>query len=110
MSHVPSMPPKATARTFFLPASPSRGPSALCAPLAVQVYVPQANHLMLPVYREFRIFPRGRSAAQRRALKRRYVAIEVTGPLQVGGGPFDVRLKIARKEAGRNGPQGPGVN
>ena len=56
------------------------------------------------------LFPRGRSAAQRRALKRRYVAIEVTGPLQVGGGPFDVRLKIARKEAGRNGPQGPGVN
>ena len=39
--HVPSMPPKATARTFFLPAPPSRGPSALCAPLAVQVYVPR---------------------------------------------------------------------
>ena len=33
-----------------------------------------------------KIFPRGRSAAQRRALKRRYVAIEVMGPLTGGRG------------------------
>ena len=60
--------------------------------------------------RPAKLFPRGRNAAQRRAIKRRYVAVEVKGPLQVGGQPFSLREKVARKEAGRTGPQGPGAH
>lgn len=55
-----------------------------------------------------KIFPRAPSGRQRDAIKKRYVSVEVTGPLQFGGGAFTPTEKRARREAGRNGPQGPG--
>ena len=54
-----------------------------------------------------KIFPRASTKKQRDAIKRRYTAVEVTGPLQQGGRPFTPAEKRARREAGRNGPQGP---
>ena len=54
-----------------------------------------------------KIFPRAPTKKQRAAIKRRYTAVEVTGPLQQGGRPFTPAEKRARREAGQNGPQGP---
>lgn len=56
------------------------------------------------------IFPRADSSRQRHALKRRYAAVEVTRTLARGGRPFTAAEKRARREAGRNGPQGPGAD
>ena len=56
-----------------------------------------------------KIFPRASSSRQRDAIKRRYVCVEVVGPLQAGGRPFTAAEKRARREAGQNGPQGPGA-
>ena len=57
-----------------------------------------------------KIFPRGVNAAQRRALKRRYESVEITNTLARIGRPFTAAEKRARREAGRNGPQGPGAD
>ena len=56
-----------------------------------------------------KIFPRG-SGKQKAAIARRYRAVEITSPLQRLGRPLTPIEKRARKEAGRNGPQGPGAN
>lgn len=56
-----------------------------------------------------KIFPRADNARQRRALARRYRAVEITAPLQALGRPFTAAEKRARREAGANGPQGPGA-
>ena len=57
-----------------------------------------------------KIFPRAETARQRQAIKRRYVTVEVTEPLQLSGQPFTHAQKQARREAGRNGPKGPGID
>jgi len=56
-----------------------------------------------------KMFVRSGSIKQRKAIKRRYEAIEVTGPLQALGRPATRAEKLARREAGRNGPRGPGM-
>ena len=56
-----------------------------------------------------KMFARASGAKQRKAIKRRYEAVEVTGPLQALGRPLTKAEKCARRGAGRNGPQGPGV-
>jgi hypothetical protein len=56
-----------------------------------------------------RIFPRGETSAQRAAIKRRYASVRVKRPLQVLGRPMTRAEKRARREAGQNGPQGPGI-
>ena len=53
------------------------------------------------------LFTRSGTSKQREAIKRRYEAIEITGPLQAGGRPFTPAEKRARREAGRNGPMRP---
>ena len=55
------------------------------------------------------IFPRGKRG-QKEAIKRRYTAVKITEPLQRGGRPLSQIEKRARKEAGKNGPKGPGMN
>lgn len=59
--------------------------------------------------RPSKIFPRGSTGEQRTAIKRRYVTVEVTEPLQRTGRPFTQAEKRVRREAGRDGPKGPGV-
>ena len=59
--------------------------------------------------RPHKIFSRSPIAKQRRAIKRRYRAVEVTACLAAGGRPFTAAEKRMRREAGANGPQGPGV-
>ena len=54
-----------------------------------------------------RIKDRRQRAAHGAAVKRRYVSVEVTGPLQSIGRPFTPSEKRARREAGTNGPQRP---
>ena len=56
------------------------------------------------------IFPRGKGKQQRAAIKRRYEAVEVTSSLARLGRPMTPAEKRVRREAGRNGPQGPGMN
>ena len=57
-----------------------------------------------------KIFPRAESSKQRAAIKRRYVSVEVTSSLARLGRPMTPAEKRVRREAGRNGPQGPGMN
>ena len=52
------------------------------------------------------LFPRA-TGEQKRALKRRYRAVKVTGSLQQLGRPFTAAEMQARRSTGRNGPQGP---
>ena len=54
-----------------------------------------------------KIFPREESSKQRAAIKRRYVSVEVTSSLARLGRPMTPAEKRVRREAGRNGPQGP---
>ena len=54
-----------------------------------------------------RVFARIKDRQQRAAVKRRYVSVEVTGPLQRLGRPFSAIEKRARREAGANGPRRP---
>ena len=56
-----------------------------------------------------KMFPRAESSRVRAAIKRRYVSVEINAPLQALGRPFSREEKRARLEAGRGGPQGPGV-
>ena len=46
---------------------------------------------------------------QKAAIKRRYTCVEITAPLMALGRPLSPIEKRARKEAGRDGPKGPGV-
>ena len=46
-------------------------------------------------------------ADQLSAIKRRYVEVEVRASLARLGRPLTAQEKLARREAGRNGPQGP---
>ena len=55
------------------------------------------------------IFPRAHGE-QRKAIKRRYTDERVTSTLAAGGRPLTPAEKRARREAGRQGPQGPGVD
>ena len=57
-----------------------------------------------------KIFPRADTAKQRRAIKRRYRAVEVTACLARGGRPATPAEKRVRREAGRDGPRGPGAD
>ena len=57
-----------------------------------------------------KIFPRAAGKQQRAAIKRRYVCVEVTSSLARLGRPMTPLEKRQRREAGRNGPQGPGMN
>ena len=54
-----------------------------------------------------KIFPREEISKQRAAIKRRYVSVEVTSSLARLGRPMTPAEKRVRREAGRNGPQGP---
>ena len=54
-------------------------------------------------------WPRVSRAPPFSPIKRRYESVEVTGPLQALGRPFTKAEKRARREAGKNGPKGPGV-
>ena len=45
----------------------------------------------------------------RSAIARRYKAVEITAPLMRLGRPLTPLEKRARKEAGRDGPKGPGA-
>ena len=56
-----------------------------------------------------KIFTRARHGAQREAIKRRYIKVKVRHPLMASGAPFTPAEKRARRDAGANGPQGPGV-
>jgi hypothetical protein len=56
------------------------------------------------------IFPRSSCSEQRAAIKRRYVDIEVRSSLARLGRPLSRMEKRARREAGRNGPQGPAAD
>ena len=51
---------------------------------------------------------RAESKKQRAAIKRRFEAVEVTSSLARLGRPMMPVEKRVRREAGRNGPQGPG--
>ena len=55
-----------------------------------------------------KLFTRARDRGQRAAIKRRYEAVEVTGSLAVLGRPLTAAEKRARREAGAQGPRGPG--
>jgi hypothetical protein len=57
-----------------------------------------------------KIFPHAEEPRQRRAIKRRFSAIKVTGSLARLGRPLTAMEKRARREAGRNGPQGPAAD
>lgn len=57
-----------------------------------------------------KIFPRAESAKQRRAIKRRYRAVEVSVCLARNGRPATPAEKRARREAGQNGPRGPAAD
>ena len=57
-----------------------------------------------------KMFVRAESSKQRAAIKRRYESVEVTSSLARLGRPMTPAEKRVRREAGRNGPQGPGVN
>ena len=52
-------------------------------------------------------FPRATSREQRRAIRRRYIAVKVTAPLQQLGRPFSAAEMQSRRSAGQNGPRGP---
>ena len=52
-----------------------------------------------------RMFPRGKSSAQRRAILRRFTAVRVTDTLARIGRPFTTAELNTRREAGRNGPR-----
>lgn len=56
-----------------------------------------------------KIFPRSSIKKQRKAIARRYKAVEVTTCLMKLGRPMTPAEKRARREAGRDGPRGPGV-
>jgi len=47
------------------------------------------------------------SHEQKKAIKRRYDEVKIDAPLQALGRPLTGPEKRARKEAGRDGPQGP---
>ena len=57
-----------------------------------------------------KIFPRASTKKQRLAIKRRYRAVKVTECLAKGGRLATPDQKRARREAGRNGPRGPGAD
>ena len=54
------------------------------------------------------IFPMEKAShEQKKAIKRRYDEVKIDAPLQALGRPLTGPEKRARKEAGRDGPQGP---
>lgn len=55
-----------------------------------------------------KLFPKAHGR-QRSAIERRYKAVEITAPLMRLGRPLTPIEKRARKEAGRDGPKGPGA-
>ena len=57
-----------------------------------------------------KIFPRAETKRQRKAIKRRYRAVAITASLARLGRPMTPIEKRARREVGRDGPRGPGVN
>ena len=55
-----------------------------------------------------KIFPMAKAShEQKKAIKRRFDSVEIDAPLQALGRPLTGPEKRARKEAGRDGPQGP---
>ena len=59
--------------------------------------------------RPHKIFPRSPIAKQRRAIKRRYRAVEITTCLAAIGRPFTAREKRMRREAGASGARNDGL-
>ena len=70
---------------------------------------PKANEKAYKLALAKKIFTRTRHGAQREAIKRRYIKVNVRHPLMASGAPFTPAEKRARRDAGANGPQGPGV-